>query len=248
MIREFKGHEEWVFSLAFSPDGRLAYSTSGGPDLWRDGKDSAVRVWDVETGREVRKLEGHKGRVLSVAVSPDGRQVLTGGDTSVILWDASNGKIIRRFDGHTGLLSRVSFLPDGKHAVSSSFDKTIRLWDLNTGKEIHRFVGHPKEVTWFAVSPDGRRLLSSDYNAHELRLWDLNTREQIDRIDLGKISPDPRIVQPRWPPRGMAGHGGILARPSSSLGAEPAKPLARSMKPIDTKVPAKPDGCRSNAS
>ena len=95
LVRELKGHKEWVFSVAFSPDGRLAYSTSGGPDLWKDGSDSAVRVWDLESGKELRKLEGHKGRVFGVDVSPDGRQVLTGGDTTVILWDASTGKIIR---------------------------------------------------------------------------------------------------------------------------------------------------------
>ena len=83
LIREFHGHTEWVFSVAFSPDGRLAYSTSGGfmRDGWRDGTDSAIRVWDVETGQEVRKLEGHKGIVWSVAVSPDGRHVLSGGRT-----------------------------------------------------------------------------------------------------------------------------------------------------------------------
>ena len=66
LIREFRGHTEWVFSVAFSPDGRLAYSTSGGffGAGWQDGTDSAIRVWDVETGQEVRKLEGHKGTGL----------------------------------------------------------------------------------------------------------------------------------------------------------------------------------------
>jgi len=242
LLREFKGHAEWVFSLAFSPDGRLIYSTSGGPDIWRDGKDSAVRVWDVETGREVRRLEGHKGRVLSVAVSPDGRQVLTGGDTTVILWDARNGKVIRRFEGHTGLLARVSFLPDGQRFVSGSFDKTIRLWDLKTGKEIHRFVGHPNEVTWFAVSPDGHQLLSSDYNSHELRLWDLDSREAIDRIDLGQISPtrgsfSPDGRQAVWP----GTEGTLRLYQLSTTG--PVGSLANSARPADSKAPgAKPAG------
>ena len=61
LIREFKGHEEWVFSLAFSPDGRTFYSTSGGPDIWTEGKDSAVRVWDVETGHEDPQARGPQG-------------------------------------------------------------------------------------------------------------------------------------------------------------------------------------------
>jgi WD40 repeat protein/S1-C subfamily serine protease len=235
LIREFKGHPEWVFSLAFSPDRRLAYSTSGGPDLWTDGKDSAVRVWDVETGREVRRLEGHKGRVLSVDVSSDGRRVLTGGDTSVILWDAGTGKVLRRFEGHTGLISRVSFLPDGQRAVSSSFDRSIRLWDLSTGKQIHRFDGHPREVTWFAVSPDGRRLLSSDYNGHELRLWDLDKREPTDRVDLGSIAPTRGSFSPDgrfavWP--GTAGSL-VVYRLTAP---QPVGAVARSTPPADAKA------------
>ena len=79
---------------------------------WQDGKDSAIRVWDVETGQEVRKLEGHKGIVWSVAVSPDGRRVLSGGhDLAPILWDAKTGAEIRRFRGHTDLFGCVAFLP-----------------------------------------------------------------------------------------------------------------------------------------
>ena len=235
LVREFKGHQEWIFSLAFSPDGRLAYSTSGGPDIWRNGKDSAVRVWDVDTGRQIRKLEGHKGRVLSVAVSPDGRQVLTGGDTSLILWDAQSGKILHRFSGHSEQLSRVSFLPDGNRAVSSSYDKTIRLWDLKSGKELHRFVGHPREVTWFAISPDGRRILSSDFNAHELRIWNLDTGEQIDRVDLGSFSPTRGSFGPdgryaAWP--GTSGFLRLYELPPTGS----ARPLARSTQPADSST------------
>ena len=212
------------------------YSTSGGPDLWRDGKDSAVRVWDVETGRELRKLEGHKGRVLTVDVSPDGKQVLTGGsDTRVILWDANNGNMIRRFDGHNGSVSRATFMPDGKRLVSSSFDKTIRLWDLKTGKMIHAFTGHPTEVLWFAVSSDGRQMLSSDFNAHELRLWDLNLRAQIDRIDLGKLSPTRGSISTGsrfavWPATG----GSLYVY---ELSAEPERAVARSVDPAKTHPP-----------
>jgi eukaryotic-like serine/threonine-protein kinase len=190
LVREFPGHSEWIFNVAFSPDGRLGYSTSGGPDAWHDGLDSAVRVWDLETGHVIRKLEGHKGRVFGLAVSPDGHKVLTGGDTSLILWDAQSGKSIRRIGGHTGLIGNATFLPGGGlRAVSGSFDRTIRLWDLESGQELHRFLGHPREVTWVAASPDGRRLLSSDYNGHELRLWDVEGRKLIRRLGWGRTAP-----------------------------------------------------------
>jgi len=234
VVRELKGHKEWIFSVAVSPDGRTAYSTSGGPNPWGDGVDSAVRVWDLEKGTEIRRLEGHRGRVLSVASSPDGSKVLTGGDTRVILWDARTGQILRRFDGHTELVECVAFLPDGKRVVSSSYDKTIRLWDTSSGKELGRFVGHPREVTWFAVSPDGKRLLSADFNAHELRLWDLETRQQLERIDLGKMSPTRGSFSPDgkfvvWP----GTEGALLIFDLAT--SKPAENLASSAKSAEIK-------------
>jgi WD40 repeat protein len=191
IVREFKGHTEWVFGVAFSPDGRLAYSTSGGSwPGWKDGTDSAVRVWDVETGRRVGRLVGHKGIVFSLCASPDGRRVLTGGsDMAPILWDAKTGAEARRLRGHTGTVECVALLPEGRHALSGGIDRTIRLWDLETGQEVYCFRGHPNRVTGLAVSPDGRRLLSSDYDGHELRLWDLRTRQMVHRINWGNSAP-----------------------------------------------------------
>jgi WD40 repeat protein len=193
LIREFRGHTEGVFSVAFSPDGRLAYSTSGGflRGGWEDGRDAAIRVWDVETGREVRRLEGHRGIVRSMAVSPDGRRVLSGGrDGAVILWDAATGAEIRRFRGHTtDEIVCVAFLPDGRRAVSGGgdTDRTIRLWDVETGREIHSFRGNPQGLTWLAVSPDGRRLLSSHRSGSQLLLWDLEARKPIHHLDFGDV-------------------------------------------------------------
>ena len=185
-IREFRGHTDWAISVAFSPDGRLAYSTGGARSVWRDGTDFAVRIWDVEAGRQVGKMEGHRGLVFGLAVSADGRRVLTGGDT-IILWNAETRAEIRRFNRHTDKVSRVAFLPIGQRAVSSGWDGTIRLWDLETGQELHCF--NAPASTNLALSPDGRTLISSHYNTRELRLWDVGSRKQLDRADYGPANP-----------------------------------------------------------
>jgi WD40 repeat protein/serine/threonine protein kinase len=190
LVRDLKGHREYVFSVAFSPDGRRAYSASGGTPPVTDGSDSAIRVWDLAQGWEVGQLVGHKGIVENVAVSPDGRRVLSGGaDKTPILWDAEVGRERLRLRGHTALVQCVAFLPDGEHAVSCSRDGTIRFWSLESGQEIDSFRGHEAEANWLAVSPDGHRMVSSHHWGHELWLWDVDARQQIARVSSGSVAP-----------------------------------------------------------
>jgi WD40 repeat protein len=77
-IRAFKGHTEWVYSVAFSPDMRSALSGDG---------EGAVRLWDLETGDEIIRFDGHTGVVRGVAFSPDSsRAISTGEDRVIRLW------------------------------------------------------------------------------------------------------------------------------------------------------------------
>jgi len=64
-IHEFRGHVDNVMSVAFSPDGRRAYSAGGLLPGFEDGTDFAVRIWDLESGQQLRPLEGHKGSVFA---------------------------------------------------------------------------------------------------------------------------------------------------------------------------------------
>jgi WD40 repeat protein len=77
-IRRFEGHSAQIYSVAFSPDGKLAISGSS---------DTTAIIWDVSTGTEINRLTGDTDAVLSVAFSPDGKTVLTGSaDKSVRQW------------------------------------------------------------------------------------------------------------------------------------------------------------------
>ena len=204
------GHTSSVTSIAISPDGRTALSGGG-------VTDNTLRLWDLASGREIRKFEGHSDFVHSVAFSPDGKTALSGGTGAVtlgpgelILWDLASGREIRKFEGHTETVNSVAFAPDGKTALSGSADKTLRLWDLATGREIRKLEGHPAAVSSVAIAPDGKTALSAGgcekYDAIEawrcvkkssLRLWDLASGREIrtfeghsDQINSVAFSPD----------------------------------------------------------
>jgi WD40 repeat protein len=80
--------------VAVSPDGRTIVSGSA---------DRTVKVWEAESGRLLRSLEGHTDSVRAVAVSPDGRTIVSGSwDNTVKVWEAESGRLLRSLEGHTG--------------------------------------------------------------------------------------------------------------------------------------------------
>ncbi|HZY85203.1 MAG TPA: hypothetical protein VFE78_10260, partial [Gemmataceae bacterium] len=136
-VRQFPGHQDIVWAVAFSPDGRRAVSGGG---MQKDGagtgyvagaRDHDIRLWDVDTGQEVKRFTGHREAVGALAFAPDGGRVLSGGnDSSVRLWQVSTGKEVRQFEGHSGIIRSVAFAPDGRRAASASDDASIHVWDM----------------------------------------------------------------------------------------------------------------------
>jgi len=171
------GHSGRVDAVACSPDGRQLLTASEG----------TARLWEVASGREIRKFEGHSKKisaVQSVAFSPDGRRVLLGGGDAW-LWDAATGKLIQRFEGHKGRffgIQSVAFSPDGRRVLTGSGDKTARLWDAGTGEEMRKFEGHTSSVNCVAFSPEGRWVLTGSHDK-TARLWDAGTGEETRKFE-----------------------------------------------------------------
>ena len=169
-----------AFSITFSPNGK--YILSGGPpsDLafFSKPKPPTMKIFDVSTGAEIKNFKVQQN-VWSVAYSPDGKYVLSGGSGGKMdLWDISSGKAIKTVEASGGLMdprvNAVSFSSDGKHALSGGSDNTVRLWNTNNLTQLKKFVGHDSFVGISSVdfSPDGKYALSAGYDS-KIIMWDL---------------------------------------------------------------------------
>ncbi len=155
--------------------------TMGAVDLSRDGKllltgsdDKSAKVWDAESGRLIRKLEGHRSEITAVAISPDGRLFFTADARGRCrLWDVATGNVRWEAEGHSRNVTAACFLPAGDAVLTASTDKTVAQWDVATGKErLPWILKHPDSVVAMALSPDGRRVLTACAD-RTLRLWDV---------------------------------------------------------------------------
>lgn len=164
--RTLKGHSNWVYSLAFSPDDRTLASASA---------DETVRLWETETGK-CRTLNGHGAPgVAAVAFSPDGQIVASGGwDKTVRLWKVATGACMRVLKGHSSNVTSVAFSPDSQMVASGSGDQTVRLWNVHTAECTAILEGHRSTVASIAFSREGKILASGSYDK-TVRLWDVQS-------------------------------------------------------------------------
>jgi WD40 repeat protein len=170
-----RGHTNWVYSAAFSPDGK--YIVSGSVDC-------TIIIWDAQRGDIF--LEPHKMHtegVASVAFSPDNRQIASGSiDTTILVWDSMKGEVVAGpLRGHTDAVWSVSFSSDGKKIASGSWDHTIRIWDVQTGSLLlGPIVGHTDKVNTVTFSGDGKQIVSGSSDK-TLSVWDAISGIQIHR-------------------------------------------------------------------
>src|SRR5262249_15219975 len=153
-------------AVAFSPDTRLALAA---------GTDHALRLWDLEAGREMGRLTGHHDDVLGLAISRDGKRAVSGGkDRLVRVWDLEGLTMLRALPGHEEEVSAVVYTWDPRHAFSAGRDGRLILWEVNGLAPKDEFTGGPR-LTAAAITGLGRYVACGTAEG-ELRLYDVDRK------------------------------------------------------------------------
>ena len=171
--KTLSGHENIVWSVSSSTDGKIAVSGS---------KDKTVRVWNTETRSLLHTFTGHLGGVRSVSISHDKQFIASASaDETIKLWNVETGDLIRTLTAHQGSLWSVEISPNGQTIASASSDKTIRLWNVATGELMRTFSGHSHWVFSATFSPDGNYLASGSKDG-TIKIWDVQSGKVLQTL------------------------------------------------------------------
>jgi WD40 repeat protein len=206
--RSLEGHRDWVCTLAFAPDGKTLASGScdwayhRGRDTSRfwppdPGCHSQWILWDAATGDQKRTVN-EAGRLLSLALAPDGKSLACGVGKDVRLYDLGSETQGRVVTSHDLAVTSVAFARDGSAVLSGSHDHTVKRTNLATGQTDWQAPGYFEVVNAVALSKNAALLAtgSSDgrfaggvlkagarcFGPGAVRLWDARTGRLLRRL------------------------------------------------------------------
>ncbi|NJM19590.1 MAG: hypothetical protein HC907_13220 [Richelia sp. SM1_7_0] len=153
--------------IAISPDGNTLVTGGNG-----------IQIWDVKTGKEIHKIQGHYDGFGFVSISPDNRTLISiNSDETINIWDKSTAIKIRSIKDKW--VNSIAISPDGNTLVSGSWDdKPVKIWDIKTGKLIQTFADIGVDAV--AMTPDGNTLITSH---GEVKLRDIRTGKLLHKLN-----------------------------------------------------------------
>ena len=180
LVKVFQGlRGQSINSLTFSSDNKQIISV---------GDDSVVRMWDVTTGDEVKKLQGHEHGINAITSNPTRNKLFTAGQgTRIMVWDKPTNKLEKIFSdpvrGHIDTVNTLAFSFDGKYMASGGDDSRIVIWDARKGKVVKTLLGHADSVNTLAFVHQSNQFLVSGSSDTTVKVWDLSKGRQIKTLD-----------------------------------------------------------------
>ncbi|XP_078479203.1 uncharacterized protein LOC144740224 [Lampetra planeri] len=172
--RHFKGHQDAVTCIDFSPSGKQLASAS---------VDKSLMIWNLAPkAQRAFHLVGHQDAITAVQFSPVNDLVASSSkDRTVRLWTPSLRGDSTAFRAHTAAVRSVAFSHDGQRLVTASDDKSVKVWSVHRHCFIYSLNQHTNWVRCARFSPDGR-LIASCGDDRSIRLWDTSSKECINRF------------------------------------------------------------------
>ncbi|KAG2365169.1 hypothetical protein BDR07DRAFT_1354004 [Suillus spraguei] len=170
-LREFRGHDDRVNTVAVFPDQRRMVTASD---------DNTLRLWDLKTGDMLKKMEGHSDCVRDLAVSRDGQLIASGDEdgVGVIIWHGETGESLTQpIEAHSDWILSLNFSPDGKVLASGSGDQTIKLWNTKTWQQEGDPIWCANDVNYMRYSPSGELLAIATNDS--IQIYNSGTRERV---------------------------------------------------------------------
>ena len=190
--QRFVGHTDAVVSAVFSSNNQFVLTSAN---------DTTTRLWDIETGAEIRQYAGHTELVNMALFSSDAAFIVTGSaDRTVRIWDKDSGEEIARLPEHESPVWALALSSDDASILTSDESGVAWLWDVQTSDQTQEFVGHDDLILFGAISPDGRYAATASID-RSARLWDTSTGEELQRfighasaVSSVRFSPDGRFL------------------------------------------------------
>jgi WD40 repeat protein len=153
--------------------------------LQRFDQPEAHRVLQVLRYRDVKHrktLKGHEAGIISVAISPDDRFIIsTSGEAMICLWDMATGALIKQFEAPEAGISSAIFSADGRYLFSNHRSAAIWQWDMTTGEVVRQFQGHTDRITSLTLASTGRNLISGSWDG-TVGVWDIIAGKLIHKL------------------------------------------------------------------
>jgi WD40 repeat protein len=173
-----------IATLIYFPDGNKLVAGAGASTNPRSLP--ALEAWDTAAGKKLELLEKQPRGYGPLALSSDGKKLVTDNDDGRCVWDTGTGKKILQLESDSWLIS-LAFSHDGKSIAGADELGAIHLWDVVTGKEVGQRGGPRGGVFGVAVSPSEKAVAASGQDG-SVRLWSLPQGEESLQISLNDDS------------------------------------------------------------